>query len=97
MIETGLAVLGGIFYLTGLYGLALLSIVLAIVLSAGAALKAVLNSDWYFQQRAQAGLQRGLDILNPNKGIGSLVITKAIIIAVLAWLAWYIAGKAGYL
>jgi hypothetical protein len=95
MIDMGIAVLGGFFYLTGQYGLALLLIVLAIISGAGAALMAIVNPDWYFKRRLQAGLD--VDIFNERKGIVSLLVTKVIVIALLTWVAWYIAEKAGYI
>ena len=95
MIDIGIAVVGGVFYFTGQYGLALLLILAAIVSSAGAALMAVANPDWYFNRRIQAGLD--VDIFNRRKGIASMLVTKTIIVAVLVWAAWHVAGKAGYL
>lgn len=95
MIDIGIALLGGFFYLTGQYGLALLLVVLAIISGAGAAVMAVRNPDWYFQKRLQAGLD--VDLFNPHKGIVSLLMTKVIVIALLAYIAYHIAGKAGYL
>jgi hypothetical protein len=68
MINIGIAVTGGIFYLTGRYNMALLLLVLAIISGAGAAIMSVVNPDWYFQKRIQAGLE--VDFLNPGKGIG---------------------------
>jgi hypothetical protein len=95
MIDIGLVVIGGILYLAGQYGAALLLIVLAIISGAGAALMAVANPDWYVEKRMNAGLD--MDFINPNKHIVSLLITKAVVIAVLVWAAWHVAHKAGYL
>ncbi len=95
MIDLGIAALGGILYLSGQYGLALPLIVLSIISGAGAVLMALINPDWYSNRRSQAGLET--DIFNPRKGIGGLILTKAITIAILIWVARHIAEKAGYL
>ncbi len=95
MIDVGIAIVGGIFYLTGQYGLALLLIVLAIISGAGAAVMAIANPDWYFKKRLQAGLD--VDLFNPHKGIASLLVTKVIVIGFLVWIAYHIASKVGYL
>lgn len=90
-----IAVIGGVLYLAGLYGLALILIVLAIISGAGAVLMALVNPDWYRDKRSQAGLET--DFFNARKGIGSLIFTKAVTIAVLIWIARHFAEKAGYL
>jgi hypothetical protein len=95
MIDLGIAALGGILYLSGQYGLALALIVLAIISGAGAVLMAFVNPDWYRNRRSQAGLET--DFINPRKGISGLIVTKAITIAILIWVARHIAAKAGYL
>lgn len=82
MIDIGIAVSGGIFYLTGRYNMALLLLVLAIISGTGASILSVVNPDWYFQKRMQAGLD--VDLFNPGKGIGG-------------WAAYYVARTAGYL
>jgi hypothetical protein len=43
----------------------------------------------------QAGLD--VDFLNSGKHLRSLIVTKAIVIAILIWAAWHIAAKAGYI
>ena len=93
MIDIGIAVVCGIFYAMGQYKLAFWLIVFAIANGAGAALRAIINPDWYFEKRVEAGL--GVDLF--NSGIRSLLITKAIIVALLAWAALYVGEKAGYL
>jgi hypothetical protein len=95
MIDLGIVVIIGIMYLAGLYGLALALIVLSIISGAGAVLMALANPDWYSNKRSQAGLET--DVFNPRKGVGSLILTKAITIAILVWVARHIAEKAGYL
>lgn len=95
MIDVGTATIGGIFYLTGQYGLALLLIVLAIISGAGVAVLAIVNPNWYFKKRLKAGLD--VDFFNPHKGIASLLVTKVIIIGFLVWAAHHVASKAGYL
>jgi len=95
MIDLGIAAAGGVMYLNGQYGLALTLIVLSIISGAGAVIMALVNPDWYSNKRSQAGLET--DFLNPGKGIGGLILTKAITIAILIWVARHIAEKAGYL
>jgi hypothetical protein len=95
MIDFVTAALAGVLYLAGNYGLALLLIALAILSGAGAVVMALINPDWYREKRAQAGLET--DIFNARKGIGSLLFTKAILIAALLWAARYVAEKGGYL
>jgi hypothetical protein len=95
MIDMGIAVAGVIFYFTGRYNMALLPLVLAIISGAGAAIVSVRNPDWYFRRRMQAGLD--VDIFNPGKGIGALLMTKAIVIGLEMWAVYYIAQTAGYL
>jgi len=68
-------------------------IVLAIISGAGAAVRAIVDPDWYNEKRIQAGL--GFDMM--GSGVRQLLITKAILIALLAWAAWHVAEKAGYL
>lgn len=95
MIDLGIAALGGVLYLSGQYGLALALIVLSIISGAGAVLMALANPDWYRDKRSQAGLET--DFFNARKGIGGLILTKAITIAILIWVARHIAEKAGYI
>jgi hypothetical protein len=95
MIDIGIAVTGGVFYLTGRYNMALLLLVLAIISGAGATIMSVVNPDWYFQRRIQAGLE--VDLFNPGKAIRSLLVTKAIVIGLEVWAAYYVAQTAGYL
>jgi spore maturation protein SpmB len=95
MINISIAVLGGILYAAGWYGAALLLILLAIFSGAGAVVMAISNPDWYFAKRASAGLD--VNIFNPRQGIVSLLITKIILVSLLALAAWHIAGKAGYI
>lgn len=95
MITMGIAVLAGIMYATGNYSSAFWLIVLAIISGAGAAVKAIANPDWYANQRIKAGLE--IDLFNPRKGVVSLIVTKAILISLLLVVAWWLAGKAGYL
>ena len=56
---------------------------------------ALINPDWYSHRRMKAGLE--VDYFNSRKGVGSLIVTKAIIIAALLWIARYVAEKGGYL
>jgi hypothetical protein len=95
MIDVGIAVVGAIFYFTGQFGLALVLILLAIISGAGAVVRSIANPDWYFQKRMQAGLD--VDVFNSGKSFRSLIVTKAIVIAILIWAAWHIATKAGYI
>jgi hypothetical protein len=83
------------FYVTEQYDRALFLIILSIISGAAAAIVAVVNPDWYFKKRIMAGMD--VDFFNPRKGVVSLLVTKVIVIAVLVWVAWHIARKAGYL
>ena len=94
MIDLGLALIGAVLYFTGLYGFALILIGLAIISGVGAVIKSIVNPDWYYQQRMQAGLD--VDFFS-NKQIRSLILTKIVVVGLLLWAAWHIAVKAGYI
>jgi hypothetical protein len=97
MITLGVAVLAGGFYWQGYYGLALLVIGLAIISGLGAIAMSLLNPDWYRHKRIEAGLPLEFNILDPNRDIRSMIVTKVVVIGILIWAAWYIATEAGYL
>jgi len=94
MIDMGLVLVGAILYFTGQYGLALILIALAIISGLGAVIRSLVNPDWYYQQRMQAGLD--VDFFS-NKQIRSLILTKIVVVALLLWAAWHIAIKVGYM
>ena len=94
MIDIGIAVVGGVLFLLGQYKLAFWLIVLAIISGLGAVVKAVINPSWYAEKREEAGLET--DFFNLSKHIASLIVTKAIVVLVLAFIAWYLGAKAGY-
>jgi hypothetical protein len=95
MLDLGVVVFAGFFYLIGSYGLSLLVIGLAIVSGAGAVVMAIADPHSYQSKRAQAGLE--IDFINPYKGIGAMLVTKAIIIGVLLFAAHHVAKQGGYL
>jgi hypothetical protein len=82
----------GFFYVIGEYKLAFWISAFGIFNHAGAAIRAVLNPDWYMRKRIEANLP--VDLF--NSGIRGLLIIKAIMIAVLLWAAWRAGAKAGY-
>jgi len=95
VITVGIGVLALILYFTGQYVLAFWLIALSILSGSLALLKAVVNPNWYANERMKAGLE--VDVFNPRKGIASLIVTKGILLTVLLLIAWRLADKAGYL
>jgi hypothetical protein len=93
LIDIALVVVGGILFLLGKYELAFWLIVLAIISGLGAAAHAIVNPRWYRRKRMEAGLD--FDLFDPWKGIVSLVITKAIILVPLTFIAYYLGRRAG--
>ena len=84
-----------LFYYFKFYALALVVILYTAANGLLGLSYSVMNPRWYAYKRLQAGLD--IDILNPGKGIKSLVITKIISTPILLFFAWHIAGKAGYI
>jgi hypothetical protein len=82
----------GFFYVIGEYKLAFWISALGIVNHAGAAVRAVVDPDWYMRKRIEANLP--VDLF--NSGIRSLLVIKAIMICVLLWAAWRAGMQAGY-
>ena len=82
----------GFFYVIGEYKLAFWVSVFGIVNHTGAAVRAVINPDWYFRKRMKANLS--VDLL--NSGVTNLLIIKAIMVGVLSWAAWRAGMQAGY-
>jgi hypothetical protein len=95
MLDLGTVLLAGLFYLMGWYGLSLIVIALSIVSGAGAVVRAIADPHSYQNKRAHAGLD--IDFVNPYRGIGGLLITKALVIGVLLFAAYYVAERGGYL
>jgi hypothetical protein len=95
MLSFGIAAFGFFLYLTGQYVSAFWLIVLSILSGLLAVSKAVVDPDWYANERMKAGLD--VDIFNPRKGIVSLIVTKIILMSALLYVAWMFAKKAGYL
>ena len=58
---------------------------------------ALRNPHWYMHKRIEAGIPVEIDIMDPDKVIRSMIMTKLVVIGALSWAAWYIATKAGYL
>lgn len=94
MIDIGIAVVGGVLFLLRQYELAFWLIVLAIICGLGAVVKAVTNPSWYAEKRDEAGLET--KFFNLSERIASVIVTKAIVVLVLAFIAWYLGAKAGY-
>lgn len=84
--------LAGFFFVIGEYKLALWISAIGILNHAGAAMRAVLDPDWYMRKRIEAKLP--VDLF--NSGIRSLLMIKAIMIVVLLWAAWRAGTRAGY-
>jgi hypothetical protein len=82
----------GFFSVIGEYKLAFWISAFGILNHAGAAVRAVLNPDWYMRKRIEANLP--VDLF--NSGIKSLLVIKAIMIVVLLWAAWRAGTRAGY-
>ena len=82
----------GFFYVIGEYKLAFLVSAFGIVNNAGAAIRAIVNLDWYLRKRMEANLPIDLS----NSGIRGLLVVKAIMIGVLCWGAWRAGSQAGY-
>jgi hypothetical protein len=94
MISLGVAITGGVLWLSGQYALAFWFVILSIISGLGAVVKAIANPHWYAEGRARAGLET--DFFNPSKGIGSLIVTKIIATTILGWCAWRLGQLAGY-
>jgi hypothetical protein len=82
----------GFFSVIGEYKLAFWISAFGILNHAGAAVRAVLNPDWYMRKRIEANLP--VDLF--NSGIKSLLVIKATMIVVLLWAAWRAGTRAGY-
>jgi hypothetical protein len=82
----------GFFYVIGEYKLAFWISAFGIVNHGGAAVKAIVNPDWYIRKRIEAKLP--VDLF--NSGIRSLLVIKVIMIGVLSWAAWRAGIQAGY-
>src|SRR3954462_6230309 len=82
----------GFLYVIGEYKLAFWISAFGIVNHAGAAVRAVVNPDWYFRKRLEANLP--IDLF--NSGIRQFLLAKAIMIGVLSWAAWRAGLKVGY-
>lgn len=84
--------LAGFFYVLGEYTLSFWISAFGIVNHAGAAVRAVVNPDWYIRKRLEANLP--VDLF--NSGIRGLLVAKAIMIGILSWAAWRAGIQAGY-
>ena len=82
----------GFFYVIGEYKLAFWISAFGIVNHAGAAVRAVVNPDWYLLKRMEANLP--VDLF--SSGIRGLLVVKTIMIGVLSWAAWRAGIQAGY-
>ena len=76
----------------GEYKLAFWFSAFGIINHAGAAVRAVLDPDWYIRKRLEANLPTDLF----NVGIRSLLLIKFAMIGVLSWAAWRAGTHAGY-
>ena len=94
MISFGVIVFCLILYIAELYVAAFWVIVFVIANGLLGAIRAVLNPDWYYNERMKAGLNSGM--LNTEKQLKRMIITKFVIVLVLSSIAWHIGQKAGY-
>jgi hypothetical protein len=82
----------GLLYFIGEYKLAFWFSAFGIVNNAGAAIRVLVDPDWYFRKRLEANLP--IDFF--NTGIRRLLVIKVVMIAVLSWSAWDTGVRAGY-
>jgi hypothetical protein len=73
--------LAGFFYVIGEYKLAFWVSAFGIVNNAGAAIRAIVNPNWYLRKRMEEDLP--IDLSNP--GMRGLLVVKAIMIGMLSW------------
>lgn len=94
MITVVLVILCIIFYFTELYTVAFWIVIFAIANSALAMVRAIINPDWYYNERTKAGLN--VDFFNLDKHISRLIIVKIVSISILSYIALVLGQKAGY-
>ena len=87
MIDGFVVLIAGAAYLFGFYKIAFWVIIAAMLNGVLGSARAILNPTWYRAMAAAAGVQ-------PNYTM--LLATKAFILAVLAWAAWFAGDAAGY-
>jgi hypothetical protein len=78
-----------------LYAAAFWVVLFGIANGALAVIRAVINPDWYQNERIKEGLRS--DIFDSGKQSRNMIITKVVVILVLSLAAWHIGQKAGYL
>lgn len=78
----------------GEYKLAFWINVFGILNNAGAALRAIVNPEWYRRKRMEANLP--IDLFGSEKEIWSLLVIKFLVIGALSWAAWRAGVRAGY-
>jgi hypothetical protein len=88
MISLGIAIVAGGFYLVGYYDWCFWILIFAMANGLLGAIRAVANPEWYVRNAIAAGVE-------PNYVM--LFATKAVIIVILAPIAWYVGKLAGYL
>ena len=76
----------------GEHKLAFWIILFGIINHAGAAVRAIIDPDWYIRKRLESRLS--VDLF--NSGIRQLLFVKFIMIGILSWAAWRAAKHAGY-
>lgn len=82
----------GLLYFMGEYKLAFWFSAFGIVNNAGAAIRALVDPDWYLRKRLEANLP--IDFF--NSGVKGLLLIKVIMVSVLSWSAWRAGVQAGY-
>jgi hypothetical protein len=94
MISFAIIIGALISYWYGHYEAAFWATILNMLNGGMAAVTAVRNPDWYLARRAEAFPDEM--IVRVDDQIRSLVVTKVIIIAISAVVAWYFGRLAGY-
>ena len=88
-MELVLAAIAAVCYFCGHYRLAFWLIAIAIFFALLVLGRSISSPSWYFRQRARAGLKE-------SKGLGVLLVTKLVILAVLSLAMMRLAEPAGY-
>jgi hypothetical protein len=98
VITIGIAVVAVTAYVAEWYVLSFWVLALAIANGFLATLWSILNPDWYWKKREQAGFNPLEQFMNGRRSfVPALLAAKVPLIAVMAFAAWYVGIKAGYL
>jgi len=98
MISIGIILVAVAAYLAGWFTLAFWVLALAIANGALATAWSIINPDWYWQKRVEAGVSaHALEqhAHGPRSFVPSLLLSKGILIGVTL-AAWHVGSRAGY-